>query len=499
MTSEQQKLASESIQLVELRLDFLRREPDLRRLLSARPGAVIVTARRKQDGGMWNESEPKRLALLRSAIVSEPEFVDLELDVAGEIERYGKTRRIISYHDFAQTPNDLDKLFSDMESKDADIIKIAVTPKSVDDMFRLMQFVTEKNRIAKEVGDKLSGNGNGVRVIGICMGELGKATRILAKRFGMPFTYATFSRERIIAPGILVYDELLDLYHYEATDNESAVYGIIANPVGHSLSPLIHNRSYVEQKINAVYVPFQLESSDVHRFLERATEIGVRGLSVTIPHKVAAVDRLTKMDAAVDKIGACNTIVFKDGERVGYNTDYMSAVSSIEAAMGGEIKNESIGILQGKSALVLGAGGAGMALVYGLKRRGANVTVTDANNDKANELSVQFGCEAVRWEDRYNVNPEIIANCTPVGMHPNIEATPFDREKLFAGMLVFDAVYNPETTLLIKSARERGCKVVSGTEMFVGQACLQFKLFTNQKASATFIRKLIKENINNVK
>ncbi|MDR1477703.1 MAG: shikimate dehydrogenase [Planctomycetaceae bacterium] len=494
MVSEQRKLASEGIQLVELRLDFLRREPDLHRLLSAKPGAVIVTARRKQDGGMWNESEPKRLALLRSAIVSEPEFVDLEVDIAGEVGRFGKTRRIISYHDFAQMPNDLDKLFSEMELKDPDIIKIAVTPKSVDDMFRFMKFVSEKNRVAKETGDKLSGNGNGIRVIGICMGELGKATRILAKRFGMPFTYATFSRERIIAPGILVYNELLGLYHYEQTDNESAVYGIIANPIGHSLSPLIHNRSYIEQKINAVYVPFQLDSSDVYCFLERAVEFGICGLSVTIPHKVVAVDRLTKMETAVDKIGACNTIVFKNNERIGYNTDYMAAVSSIETALGGDVKNE-IGILQSKSAMVLGAGGAGMALVYGLKKRGANVTVTDANNERAKELSIQLGCDTVQWEDRYKINPEIIANCTPVGMHPNIDETPFDHEKLFAGMLVFDAVYNPENTLLIKSAKERGCKVVSGIEMFVGQACLQFKLFTGEKASATFIRKIIKDAI----
>jgi 3-dehydroquinate dehydratase/shikimate dehydrogenase len=494
MVQEQNKLASEGIQLVELRLDFLRREPDFSRLLSSRPGAAIVTARRKQDGGMWNESESKRLSTLRSAIVAQPEFIDLELDVAREIERFGSTKRIISYHDFTQTPN-LDKLYNDMESNDPDIIKIATTPQTVDDMFRLMKFVKEKNQLAKESGDKLSGKGNGIRVIGICMGEIGKATRILAKRFGMPFTYATFSRERIIAPGILVYDELLNLYHYESTNNETATFGIIANPIGHSLSPLIHNKSYVGQNINAVYVPFQIESAnDVRHFIDHAEEFGICGLSVTIPHKVTVVEKLTKMEPAVDKIGACNTIVFKNKERLGYNTDYTAAVSSIETAMGGDIKNE-LGILQGKSALILGAGGAGMALAYGLKKRGAVVTVTDANNEKAVELSIQIGCETVQWNDRYTINPEILVNCTPVGMHPNINESPFDKDKLFAGMIVFDAVYNPENTLLIKSAKEKGCKAVSGVEMFVGQACLQFKLFTGEKASATFIRKLVKDAI----
>jgi 3-dehydroquinate dehydratase/shikimate dehydrogenase len=494
MMSEQRKLSSEGIQLVELRLDFLRQEPDMYRLIVNRPGAVVVTVRRKQDGGLWGDVESKRLSLLRSAVVASPEFVDLEVDVAGEVERFGETRRIISYHDFERTPDDLDKLYSDMESKDADIVKIAVTPKTVDDMFRLMEFVSQKNRVAKEVGDKLSGKGNGVRVIGICMGELGKATRILAKRFGMPFTYSTFSAERIVSPGMLEYRELLDLYHYEATNDATSVYGIIANPIGHSLSPLIHNRSFIEQKINAVYVPFQIDTHDVHRFLERAAEFGIRGLSVTIPHKVTVVDRLTKMEPAVDKIGACNTIVFKNGERLGYNTDYLAAVSSIEIAMGGDVTNE-IGILQGKSALVLGAGGAGMALVYGLKRRGAEVTITDANNERAEALANQLNCDIVQWKERYNIKPEILVNCTPVGMHPNVNETPFDKDKLYAGMLVFDAVYNPENTLLIKSAKECGCKTVSGVEMFVGQACLQFKLFTSEKASATFIRKIIKDTI----
>jgi len=492
MVSEHQLLAEDGVKLVELRLDFLRREPDLRRLIPERPTATVVTVRRPEDGGLWKESEEKRVMLLRAAIANGPEFVDLEVDVAASIPRFGKTRRIISFHDLDDTPVNLDKLYREMASKDPDFLKIAVTPKSVDDMFRFIGFVRAKNDLAKRSGDK------GIRVVGICMGEMGQATRILSKKFGMPFTYGTFSEQRIIAPGMLVYKEIRDLYHHEATNTETDVFGIIGYPIGHSLSPLVHNRSFVEQKINAVYVPFPLGEGDVPRFLERATEFGIKGVSVTIPHKVIVKKRLTKIDPAVDKVGACNTIIFKDDERFGYNTDYMAAVSSIELAAGGKPTDE-ISILDGKHALVLGAGGAGMALAFGLKKRGVFVTVVDIDGDRAFELSKHLDCEVADWKSRGKLNPDIIVNCTPVGMHPNVNFTPFEKSDLREGTIVFDAVYNPERTLLLKSAAEKGCITVSGVEMFVGQACLQFKLFTGQKPNASFMRQLVKNAISAAK
>jgi 3-dehydroquinate dehydratase/shikimate dehydrogenase len=310
----------------------------------------------------------------------------------------------------------------------------------------------------------------------------------------MPYTYATFSEERLIAPGMLVYKDLLDLYHYEDLNQETAVYGIIGNPIGHSLSPLIHNRSFLEQKINAVYVPFQITGNNVADLVKLAPNFGLQGISVTIPHKVTVMDELTKMDPAVEKIGACNTVVFRNGERLGYNTDYMAAVSGIEIALGGRTADE-VSVMKNKTALVLGSGGVGKALAYGLKHRGAMVTVTDADADRAVELAKHLGSEHIKWDMRESLQPDILVNCTPLGMYPNVDHTPYSKASIRSSMLVFDAVYNPEHTLLIKSAQEKGCRVVTGVEMFVGQACLQFKLFTGQKASAPFMRTLVKEAI----
>jgi len=489
MVAEHERLAEEGIKLVELRLDFLRREPDLHRLIPPRPTATIITARRKQDGGLWQETEEKRLMLLRSAIADEPEFVDLEVDIADQIPPFGKTRRIISYHNFEAMPANLEGLHRDMSAKKPYFIKIAVTPRSFEEMYRFLNFVRHKNEEARKLGEQ------GVRVIGICMGEMGKAARILAKRFSMPYTYATFSEDRVIAPGMLVYRDLLDLYHYEQLDKETAVFGIIGNPVGHSLSPLVHNRSFLDQDLNAVYVPFQIEDSDVVDFIRLAPEFGLHGISVTIPHKVAVISQLSKMEPAVEKIGACNTVVFRQrGERVGYNTDYIAAITGIEIALGGNILDEE-SVLKSKKTLVLGSGGAGKALAYGLVQRGAMVTVTDVDAERAVELSKHLGCEYVKWEMRESIRMDIVANCTPLGMYPNVNETPYSKASLRSSMLVFDAVYNPEHTLLIKLAQEKECKVVTGVEMFVGQACYQFKLFTGGKASASKMRVLVKEAI----
>jgi 3-dehydroquinate dehydratase/shikimate dehydrogenase len=489
MTAEHERLAEEGIKMVELRLDFLRREPDLNRLIPVRPTATVITARRQQDGGLWRESEEKRLMLLRSAIALEPEFVDLEVDVADLILPYGKTRRIISYHNTEGMPEDLNGLHREMSEKKPYFIKIAVTPNTVEEMYRFLDFVRQKN----DDGQRILGK-KAVRVVGICMGEMGKAARILSKRFSMPYTYATFSEDRIIAPGILVYKDLLDLYHYEKLDKETAVLGIIGNPLGHSLSPLVHNRAFLDQGINAVYVPIQINDSCVADMIRLAPEFGLRGLSVTIPHKVAVIEHLSKADPAVEKIGACNTVVFRQDERVGYNTDYIAAIGGIELASGGNFTDEE-SVLKNKNALVLGAGGAGKALAYGLVQRGAMVTVTDINAERAVELAQHLGCNYEKWEMRESVQPRIVVNCTPIGMFPNVDEIPYPKSGLRSNMLVFDAVYNPEHTLLIKTAQERGCKVITGVEMFVGQACYQFKLFTGQKASASKMRILVKEAI----
>ncbi len=282
-----------------------------------------------------------------------------------------------------------------------------------------------------------------------------------------------------------------DLYRYEQINRDTEVYGVVADPVGHSLSPLIHNTAFKHLGLNKVYLPFRVPKEDLGRFIEDASELGIRGLSVTIPHKETVLDSLSQADGAVRGIGAANTVVFDGKERFGYNTDYRAAMDSIEQAIvEGPTDEESP--LRGKTALVLGAGGVGKAIAYGLSRRGAQVTVCDGDTQRALQLAERLRCRSVDWTLRQSVVIDILINATPIGMHPNVDETPMPQNHLRTNMVVFDAVYNPENTLLIKEARERGCKVITGVDMFVRQACLQFKLFTNHDGPADLMRDVIK-------
>jgi 3-dehydroquinate dehydratase/shikimate dehydrogenase len=229
------------------------------------------------------------------------------------------------------------------------------------------------------------------------------------------------------------------------------------------------------------------------QFLSEADELGIRGLSVTIPHKEAVIRRLTKVDPAVKGIGAANTVVFEGQSLTGYNTDFRAAMDSLERAMQPPAYDR--GPIDGKTVLVLGAGGSARAMVYGLERRNAKVVVASRTSSRAEQLSEQLGCSAIDWDSRYSVSPDVLINCTPIGMHPFLDETPFEKHHLRPSMVVFDMVYNPENTLLIKDARSQSCLVVTGVEMFVRQASLQFKLFTGQDAPWELMRDVLKRAI----
>jgi 3-dehydroquinate dehydratase / shikimate dehydrogenase len=293
---------------------------------------------------------------------------------------------------------------------------------------------------------------------------------------------------------------MTNVYHYEKIDSKTMLLGVIADPIGHSLSPLVHNTSLRQAGINAVYVPFRVPAEYLDQFLSDAKQWGIRGLSVTIPHKEAVIKRLTKFDPSVKSIGAANTLVFEGEDIIGYNTDFRAALECVEKGVNSvnqtaDAEQHLSNGLQGKTALLLGAGGAARAMTYGLKKNGAKVVVTNRTLKRAQQLAQTMGSDCIDWKNRHAISPDIIVNCSQVGMHPNVDETPYDRGHLRSSTVVFDMVYNPENTLLIKEARSQGCKTVTGVEMFVRQALLQFKLFTGQNASWEQMRDTLKRAI----
>jgi len=478
--AEHQQAAELGAKLVELRLDYIGRSIDLSRLLKNRPTPVVLTCRRKEDGGRWERTEEERLMLLRSAIAMGVEYVDLEEDIATKIPRYGKTKRIVSLHNFEGTPGDLESLHAGLAKLDADIVKIAVQANSFGDTIRMLQLMKSAS----------------VPTIGISMGDYGTPSRILATRYGAPFTFCVFSADRKVAPGQLSFDQMKSVFRAETIDLETKLFGVVADPVAHSYSPLIHNASFFANKLNYRYVPFRVPAEELELFLSWCKEEKIGGLSVTIPHKQSILPMLNQAESAAQGIGACNTVVFannEDKELIGYNTDYRAAMDCLTEAMAKWTGNQEP--FERESVLILGAGGVSRAIGYGLAQRRANITITSRSRIASEALAKHLNCRWVDWEERHGIEPRILVNGTPVGMFPEMDETPFQTKNLQGKTLVFDTVYNPEQTLFLKGARAAGCPVISGLQMFVRQAAYQYRLFTGLEPPVDVMVKILKKAI----
>ncbi|MBW3541885.1 MAG: shikimate dehydrogenase [Planctomycetes bacterium] len=479
---EHRRLAEKGAELVEIRLDWIARQPDLGRLLADRPTPTIITCRRRSDRGRWRGSEDARLALLRAAIVAGVEYVDLEEDIAGGIRRYGNTKRIVSHHDFDETPDNLEEIHARLAKLDADVVKLVTMANSAADCLRMLRLVSSAT----------------VPTVGFCMGELGQPTRILCGKYGSPFTYATFSRDRELAPGQLSFDEMQHLYDYNSIGPKTVVYGVLGDPIAHTLSPLVHNAAFRDVGIDAVYLPFRVFRGALSETLKEFEFLQPGGYSVTIPHKQTVLELVADVDADARQIGAANTL-YRDeaGLWRATNTDYQAALEAVRESLksGGDPDAR----IRGMKVLVLGSGGAARAIALAMLREGALVTIAGRSHDRTKALAEEIGCQSTQWENRGAGFVDILINATPIGMHPEVDATPFAANWLREGMLVFDAVYNPENTLLLKQARERDCRTVSGLEMFVRQAALQFERFTGRGAPLELMRDVLRQGISPVR
>ncbi len=483
MIAEYQHFADEGADLVELRLDYIGRHIDLRRLLANRPCPLIITCRRREDGGRWEKTEEERLMILRSAIASGVDYVDLEEDIADKIPRYGSTKRIVSFHNFEETPEDLEELHARLASLDADIVKIATMANSFTDSIRML-------RLAKTAD---------MPTIALCMGEMGMVTRILALKHGAPFTFSAPKVGRKIAPGQIAYEDMRDMYRPKEIDEDTRIFGVVADPVAHSLSPQIHNAAFKDKDLNCRYLPFRVTEDELPVFLQWCKESGLGGLSVTIPHKEHMLQLMSEVESAAKGIGAINTVAIRGMDAAGYNTDYRAAMDCLNEALltqheirGISEEQREDDLFRGRGVLLLGAGGAARAIGYGLRQRGAVVAIASRTKKRADKLASDIGGRAIPWASRYDLKPGILVNCTPIGMHPDVDSCPYDRENLNENMIVFDTIYNPEQTLLVKHAREVGCFVVNGLDMFVRQAAYQFKLFTGLEPPSRLMRDTVK-------
>ncbi|HUX00589.1 MAG TPA: type I 3-dehydroquinate dehydratase [Phycisphaerae bacterium] len=505
---------------VELRLDALR-DPDLARLLAAAPCPVVATCRPRREGGLYDGPEESRLELLRQAARLGAAYIDIEHDAARALGPVAPAKRIVSYHNFRETPPDLAAIHERLARLGADVVKIAVTARHILDCAAVLRLLRDAR----------------TPTIALAMGERGILTRILAPKFGSLLTYASFDADaREAGPGQITLSDMLNLYRVHRICRQTRVYGVIADPVAHSLSPAIHNTAFAALDLDAVYLPLWVEG-DAAAFVNAMREFDFDGYSVTIPHKQKVLEAMDDLAPLARRVGAMNTILRRpDGSLFGTNTDISAAVASIEAVVGASW-------LKGKRALLLGAGGLGRAMAFALADAGAILTITDVDLPRAESLASEVsaaslssraqrsGVEGSRRAPLAAAKPEgrsrvavhsalrtppfdlaqggpsmvegphsaldfdVVLNCSPVGMHPSEDASPVPKEWLRKDLVVYDAVYNPAETKLLRDARAAGCRTVAGIDHFLRQAVEQFELWTGQSAPVDTMRRVLTESL----
>jgi 3-dehydroquinate dehydratase / shikimate dehydrogenase len=434
--------------LVELRLDGVR-DADAAGALEGRRLPVILTCRPRWEGGNFDGSEEERRRLLGRALALGAEFVDLEF-AARDTDWFaasGGGRVILSAHDFSGVPQDLEARYRAMRATGAEVVKVAVHAASLQDLLPLQ---------------RLARAGEGRHVL-LAMGIAGWATRILPHRFASAWTYAG----EAWAPGQLPASRLLHEFRFRALTPATRVFGVVANPVLHSVSPAMHNAAFAAAGLDAVYLP--LQAADAQDFLAFAETFGVEGASVTTPFKVDLMGAVEADDLA-RRVGAVNTLARRDGGWLGFNTDVSGLLEPLQARMS----------LNAARVAVLGSGGAARAAAVALAGVGARVTLHARRAEAAHAVAEATGTSAGLMPPAAGTW-DLLVNATAAGMHPATDETPWP-EARFDGQLVYDLVYNPEETRLLREARLAGCATLGGLDMLVAQAARQFEIWTGQPA-----------------
>lgn len=461
----------------ELRLDWLKSSRELaqalnrlpkaiaaaRKSLNRSPAAIIATLRRRNGGGKYSGSFAEQLSNLCRAAKSGCNWCDLEIETAERLSKHqfdelrsSGAHLLISFHDFRRTPPDLNRILTRLDRFPGDAIKLATQCNSYADSVRVLATACKRKN-----------------VVAIPMGESGAPARVLALRSGSQLSYASVNAST--APGQFSLRDMREIFRADRLDAHTQVFGIVGNPVAHSLSPAIHNAGYTAEGINAVYLPLRVDS--LPDFLRAVPALGINGFSVTIPYKQAIFPFLNAADPLATRIGAVNTVISYRDELFGYNTDYVGVARAIERHLR----------LAGCRALLFGAGGAARAAAFALSDAGANLTICARKPSRARELAEVTGAQAIPRAALRRTEFDLIINATPVGTEGR-GGSPLRANELNC-RVVMDMVYRPIETPLLKLARSRRIKTISGLEMFLAQAAAQWEIWLKSPAPINIMRR----------
>jgi 3-dehydroquinate dehydratase/shikimate dehydrogenase len=446
--------------MFEVRGDMVQ-DLDLLTLMRAQTHPLLFTCLPRSEGGNWDDQDAAgRRALLMEAAKRGFDYVDVGyksgfLDVIGE--KAGKGL-VVSYHDLEGTPRDLDRLYASMAALGADVVKIAVTTRSIADLGRLFEFASRR------------AGGGGPPLLPIAMGPKGMASRILGGRFGAPFLFASPAAGAEAAPGQIPAAVMAERFRVRRITTATKVYGILGADVTWSLSPVIHNRAFAECGLDAVYVPLQAEA--LEPFLQALPALRLSGFSVTRPFKVDIVPRLDSVDRTATRAGSVNTVQVREGRLLGSSTDGLGILVPLRRKTA----------IRDRRVVILGAGGAARAAALALVHAGAKVTTLARNPAQAAAVAKDTGCAHGDLARLADYAWEVLINATPIGSASLPAGSPVPAALLRPDAVVFDIVYEPLETPLLRDAARAGCVTIDGLQMLLAQAAGQFEAWTGRAA-----------------
>ena len=474
---------------LEIRLDLLNRPETgfavIRRVLRRHPDTVVLaTCRRKQAGGAFSGTIDRQIEILDEAVSAGAAVVDVEIETATvdpDLLKIFQDRAllILSYHNFERTPA-LHQVVKRLMKIPADLYKVATAALKPSDSLRVLQLPSAFRRESLVV---------------MAMGEVGTSTRILGPSRGSVFVFAAPAPRRAglrkrgvaqlkappTAPGQILACDLRNRYQAHRRKRSTKIYGVIADPVAHSLSPVLHNRAFRAKRVDAVYLPFLVQPTKISDFFKVVDGLPVAGFSVTIPHKQRVLRHLHSVEPLARRIGAANTVYRRRGKLCGTNTDTVGVTAPLEKKLK----------LGRASVLIVGNGGAARAAIFALRDKGSRVTLTGRNPQRVRKLAGDCGVEVIDRSKLDDAYFDALVHTTPLGLYPKVGGCFFD-DRIPAD-LVFDMVYNPLETELLQRARAAGKKTIAGLEMFVEQAAAQFEIWTHEAAPRIVMRNAVIE------
>jgi 3-dehydroquinate dehydratase/shikimate dehydrogenase len=477
LISHARKEAEAGERFLEFRLDYLTKPMDgvkvISRFLEEYPDATLLaTCRRHQNGGRYNGSIEEEIRILDAALDAGAKAVDVEIESAEHVSARLEGLRsrawlIVSYHNFSGTPA-MDPVLRRMQKVTADAYKIVTTARKPSDNHRVLALAKSNPK---------------TNLILLAMGEAGFPTRVLSPAFGGIYTYAAPSAVEGTASGQVSARMLRNMFRVEKFTKGAKLFGVIADPVRHSISPVVHNRAFQTRRMDAVYLPFLVKPIQLKDFFAFADKMPLAGFSVTIPHKQKVIRYLDSVDPLAKRIGAVNTVWKKAGRWRGTNTD----AEGVTVPLSKKLR------LAKASILIVGNGGAARGAAFALAEAGAQLSLTGRNIDRVRALAKICGGEPLSPEQTLQRQFDAVVHATPLGMHPHTDECFF--HDVIPGDIVFDMVYNPLETLLIKRAKEQGKEVIPGFQMFIEQAVRQFEIWTGESAPRSAMEKAAMDSL----